>query len=184
MLCVRHTEALISSTCAFYIQTANHWTVFQVQPLHCGGHTRRRREDLRSGTAQRPAEAPAWCRGGALNVNACLLFRLGIKTENNQARWTSPHPLSFPCRSESCRPLKETRTSWRWSTPLCTSSSRCLGELISMVAVKFQSMGDVSPAHVAASLRRKCLALSKPDYDSHSLMKPVWLTSLDLLRVL
>lgn len=38
--------------------------VFQVQPLHCGRHTMWRGKDLWSRAAQRPAEAPAWHRGG------------------------------------------------------------------------------------------------------------------------
>lgn len=57
--CVRDTEAFILGICVFYIYTSNHWTAFQVQPLNCGRHTSRRGKDLRGGTAQRPAEAPA-----------------------------------------------------------------------------------------------------------------------------
>lgn len=92
------------------------------------------------------------------------MCRLGIKTENNQARWTSPPPpLAFPHRSENCRPLKETQTSWHWSTLLCTSSSRCLGELISMVAeiIEVSVNGKCQSPSRGSQFRKKMFGLFK-----------------------
>lgn len=106
VMCVRDTEALILSACAFSIHTPNHWTVFQVQPLHCGGHTSRRRKDLRSGTAQRPVEAPAGCRGGALNLNNCVVLGLGITMDNNPSCWTSPSRLSISTQIRKLQAFK------------------------------------------------------------------------------
>lgn len=48
----------------------------------------------------------------------------------------------FLHRSRSCRRLKETQTSWRSLTPLCTSWSKCHGKLISVAVCVVYSVKE------------------------------------------